>query len=141
MPDAMRSAALDAIVAEIDDVAGTGYLARTDAIAGDCEALRDPVARLACRSIRPGASGEIFCAMDALSVPKEEFETGTAHGSPNPEDRIVPVAVYGPGIAPRVDPRALSLLQVAPTVAELLGVSAPQAADAPPLVERPRAAQ
>lgn len=133
MPEALRSVALEAIVDGLSLVEGVGFTASTSDILGDCDQRATPLERLACRSLRAGESGEIFCAMGSLSVPKADYATGTAHGSPNDEDRVVPIAVYGPGIAPRVDPRAVSLLQVAPTVTELLGAPPPAAAEDEPL--------
>jgi arylsulfatase A-like enzyme len=61
-----------------------------------------------------------------------EYLTGTNHDAPNADNREVPVIVRAPGLAPQTIEHA-SFLQIAPTVAALLGVPPPKAASEPPL--------
>lgn len=127
-----RSRALDAAVAALAALPGVGYAARTDEIAGSCE-QREGVAALACRSVVPGISGQIYLSPAENHV-FTRWPTGTGHGGYSPSDRFVPVLVYAPGwSARRIENRQISILQVAPTIAKLLGISAPPAARAPAL--------
>jgi arylsulfatase A-like enzyme len=60
--------------------------------------------------------------------------TGTTHGSPHPYDTNVPILFYGPSwVRPgRVDAR-VEEVDIAPTLARMLGVPAPSAAEGKPL--------
>jgi hypothetical protein len=85
-----------------------------------------------CRSYVAGASGDIYL------VPVEgslitEYTTGTHHDTPTADNRVVPVIVRAPGVAPRTVYRRASMLQIAPTASALLGIPAPPAAQARPL--------
>uniref|UniRef100_UPI003D0F1D34 alkaline phosphatase family protein n=1 Tax=Haliangium sp. TaxID=2663208 RepID=UPI003D0F1D34 len=135
LPAATRESALDAVVAAVAAIDGIQYAARVDRIAGGCD-RRAGLEALACRSLVPGASGHVYFAAAPDSV-ITEHPAGTGHGSPNPDDRTVPIFVYAPAhprwARARVERRPVSLLQVAPTLATLLGVPAPPAATAPPL--------
>ena len=44
------------------------------------------------------------------------------HGGANPNDRDVPIVVYGPGIKPQVSNQWVETTQVAPTILKLLGL-------------------
>jgi predicted AlkP superfamily pyrophosphatase or phosphodiesterase len=58
------------------------------------------------------------------------YPTGTTHGSPHREDTHVPVAFHGPAwVRPgRVDERA-GVVDIAPTLAAILGISPPASAE------------
>lgn len=124
-----RDEALDVAstaVARVPQIAAAG---RTDHAAGHCETRRD-LAQAICNMIVPGASGELY-VLPAQGSLITDYKTGTHHDAPFDDNRHVPILVKAPGLAPQ---RATgSLLQVAPTVAALLGVPAPPAATAPPL--------
>lgn len=131
-PRESRDQALDAMVATLSSVEGVGYVARTDRIAGDCDS-RSGVEALACRSVVLGASGQIFFGA-AQNYMITRYTTGTGHGAPTRDDRVIPLIVYAPGWGPkRVDDREISMLQVAPTIAALLGIPSPPAAREPAL--------
>lgn len=122
--DSARTAAADAIRArypELDvfDTADTSACGEPD------------LAGAVCRGTVPGESGELYLAPRRGFV-LSEYPTGTHHDAPNPDNREVPILVRVPGLVPVTIERA-SLLQVAPTVAALLGVPAPAAATEPPL--------
>ena len=57
------------------------------------------------------------------------YPTGTGHGSPYYYDRNVPFILLGPGIAPGVKAERVSVVDLAPTVAALLGVPYPHDLD------------
>jgi predicted AlkP superfamily pyrophosphatase or phosphodiesterase len=135
LPSDKRSRALDAIVTGLRKAEGVGYAKRTDEFGGqNCDDMKDPLDKLACRAIRPGRSGAVYCAPGHYSLTSSHIhKSGTGHGSPNPEDRVVPVIVSVPGLAPSVERDVVSMLRVAPTIAKMLGVPPPSAAKEPPL--------
>lgn len=132
-----REAALGAIIAAIQSIPGIdrSTVMPTDRISGSCEA-RAGFEAMACLSLIPGESGHVFYAAEPSSI-ITEYDAGTNHGSPHAHDRQVPVIVYAPGdprwSSPRVVSEPVSTLQVAPTLAALLGISAPPAARDEPL--------
>jgi predicted AlkP superfamily pyrophosphatase or phosphodiesterase len=131
-PAEAREAALDAIVSALRAIDGIGYVTRTDRVTGECD-RRDGMDLLVCRSLCPGISGIVFIAPREGSL-VTTYPTGTSHESPTLDDREVPVIVRVPGRPARRVEAPISALQVAPTVTRLLGVSAPPAATAAPLV-------
>jgi arylsulfatase A-like enzyme len=62
------------------------------------------------------------------------YPTGTTHGSPHPYDTHVPIAFYGPRwVKPgRRDGRA-EVVDIAPTLARILGIAAPSSSEGRPL--------
>lgn len=127
-----RERALDAAVVAVRALPGMAYAARTDQIGGECE-RRAGMEALACRSVVVGMSGAIFVAA-AENYLLTRYTTGTGHGAPSLHDRQIPLIVSAPGWTPgRVADAQVSILQIAPTVASLLGVGAPPAAKSPAL--------
>jgi len=61
--------------------------------------------------------------------------TTTSHGTTNLADRNVPIAFMGTGIAPQVSQRVARTVDIAPTLAALLGVRPLQAVEGAPLAE------
>lgn len=132
-PADKQQAALDAIVAAVSRVDGISYAARCDRIAGKCDA-REGMDALACRSIQLGESGDVFVNPDRYSLTTTTYDTGTSHGTGSTEDRVVPIIIYAPGMKPKRATTEASTLQVAPTLAKLLGIDPPPAATAEPLL-------
>ncbi|HWN68150.1 MAG TPA: alkaline phosphatase family protein [Haliangium sp.] len=130
-----RADALAVLVQRIRALPGIQYAEQTERLRGDCE-KRDGIERLACYSIVPRDPGEIYFAAAPGSIVSRHPQ-GTNHGSPNPDDRLVPILVYAPGNlqwnTARIAREPVSTLQVAATLAALLGVSPPPQATAPPL--------
>ena len=62
--------------------------------------------------------------MKPFIVPGKE-PTGTTHGSPWSYDTRVPLLWFGAGIAPGTHAGTVSMADVAPTLAFLLGISQP----------------
>ena len=54
---------------------------------------------------------------------------GTSHGSPHAYDRGVPLAFLGPGIAAARVPGAAATVDIAPTLAAILGIELPDGLD------------
>jgi predicted AlkP superfamily pyrophosphatase or phosphodiesterase len=122
--DALTAAAY--AISQIPQIAAAG---RTDQISGAC-ASRVGLDAAECWSIVPGESGELYVLPAAGSV-VSDYKTGTHHDAPFDDNRRVPILVMAPGLAPQQSTG--SLLQVAPTVAALLGIPAPPEAQLPPL--------
>ena len=132
LPAAARGRVLDAMVEAIRGIDGIGYVARTDQIEGGCDG-RSGTEALLCRSVAPGLSGEIVYGPRSGYILIDSDGDPDSHGSANDYDRTVPILVRAPRVSPRLDFSAVSPLQVAPTLAALLGVSPPPAATEPPL--------
>ncbi len=115
---------------------GVGYdSAAVDGDIGGCD-RKSGIQALACRSLIAGLSGDIYYAPEPGYL-ITSYPTGTGHGAPSRDERVVPAVVYAPGDPrwgqARHAPEAVTILQVAPTLSALLGVSAPAAARAPAL--------
>lgn len=133
LADAERRSALQTARSVLERVQGIEAAYDTTEAGGDC-ARRRALERAVCLAIVSGESGEL------MIVPKRgwmisDYVIGTQHDGPNDDNRQVPILVMGSGIAPQT--ASGSQLQVAPTVAALLGISAPPAATAKPLFVAP----
>jgi hypothetical protein len=126
-----RDAALDAAVKAIAKIPNIGIVGRTDRFASGCAAEQDPL-RAICNGTVPGRAGELYVYPIAGSV-LADHATGTAHDSPYDDNRHVPILIKAPGVAPQRGTG--SVLQVAPTLAALLGIPPPPAARQPTLFE------
>lgn len=128
-PADARGAALDAAVAAVAKLPGIAAVGRVDQMQGHCEA-KTGLAQAICLSIVDGESGELYVVPSRGSL-ITDYKTGTHHDAPFEDNRQVPILVRAPGV--RHQTGTGTLLQVAPTVAALLGVPPPPAASAPPL--------
>jgi arylsulfatase A-like enzyme len=122
-PAAEQAAALAATAEAVRRVPGMGLVAPTASLIGGCDARPEPE-RLACEAIEPSRSGELWAQVSEGGI-ASDAPTGTGHGSPSRFERIVPIIVMAPGLAPRRDEHPVSVLRVAATVARLLGVPPP----------------
>ncbi|HWI80445.1 alkaline phosphatase family protein [Ramlibacter sp.] len=79
-------------------------------------------------------SGDVQFALKPLWMTTSSSNYLTTHGSPHPYDTHVPILVYGPRwVKPgRIDTR-VEVADIAPTIARVLGVPAPAAAQGRPL--------
>lgn len=77
----------------------------------------------------PRRSGDVVLNLMPGWIEKEE-RMRSASGSMYGYDTRVPLTVYRPGIVPRSVDRSVEMCGVAPTVARLLGIPAPAAAEA-----------
>jgi hypothetical protein len=134
-----RDDALEAAVDAIRMMPGVRDAGRLAPLAAGCPSGED-MARI-CKSYVEGESGDIYL------VPVEgslitEYTTGSHHDAPSIDNRVVPLIVRAPGVAARTSYQAVSMLQIAPTIARLLGAARPSGAQAPELelVPRPPAA-
>jgi predicted AlkP superfamily pyrophosphatase or phosphodiesterase len=128
--EADRDRALDTVTAELLR-RGLAVAVRTDRRASACTG--DDVAALVCRSIHPGHSGDIYIAAKQWDIVNDDTGECSVHGSPWAYDREVPIVVMAPGVRSGTRAQQPSMLQVAPTLAALLGVAPPVHAKAAPL--------
>jgi arylsulfatase A-like enzyme len=85
------------------------------------------------RSFHPKVSGEVVLVPEPFWVPNRT--KGTTHGSPYAYDTSVPLLLAGPGIRPGRYDRRVSTLDIAPTLADLLGILQPSGCEGQALAE------
>lgn len=129
LPEGKKDEAVQAMVLALSRVPGLGYVKTSDELRGNCD-KRAGLDALACRSISD-ESGQIFVAPTFGSTLSSGYTTGTSHGSPSREDRFVPIIVAVPGGKKAEHAGKVSMLQVAPTLARLLGIAPPESAKMP----------
>ena len=129
LPPHRRGPALDAAVRAIAGLRGVAFAGRTDRFSPGCttETGSD---RTICLGTVPGEAGELYVYPLAGSV-ITAYRTGTSHDAPFDDNRRVPILIEAPGVAHQVGDG--TLLQVAPTLAALLGVPPPEGAREPAL--------
>ncbi len=88
-------------------------------------------------ALAPGRSPDLLLVSQPLDVVKKSADAAD-HGTPWNDDALVPLLLDTPGFALRPQYRGGFVLatQIAPTLAQLLGVSPPAAALEQPLLER-----
>ena len=77
-------------------------------------------------------SGDIMIAWKegaSLGIPGSISDTVAGHGSPWDYDRQVPILVWWPGVAGKPQARSMETVDIAPTLAPMLGVTAPAGID------------
>jgi hypothetical protein len=129
LPPETRGPVLDVVVKAIAAVPAVGATGRTDVLSATCT-REQGIVQLACRGNVVGESGDIYVYPGDGSVISDE-KFGTGHDAASSDTRHVPIIVKAPGLTPQQGTG--TLLQVAPTVAALLGVPPPPAASAQPL--------
>jgi predicted AlkP superfamily pyrophosphatase or phosphodiesterase len=140
--DVIRANGLDQ--AEVEDAVAT-ELMKLDgiALAISSTALREnslPSTRIintVLRNFNPQRSGDIFVVFEAHSFLREAdgLPAAVSHGSPWRYDTYVPVVFAGGSVRPRRIYREIETVDVAPTLAALLGAKPPSGARGAPLVE------
>lgn len=109
---------------EVKAIPGVTHVLRTDQLS---ETSRDPIVRAAARTHVPGRGG------DLLVVAREGWNLGgrtvyaANHGSPYRHDTHVPMIFLGGGIKAVRTAAAATPADIAPTLAELVGVKMPKA--------------
>jgi predicted AlkP superfamily pyrophosphatase or phosphodiesterase len=118
--------AMDALFAAIRGVAGVAEVFRVDQLSELAE--KNPLARAALLSEFPGRGGDLFV------IPKPnwffdrrgksgEWSGGTTHGTPYAYDQRVPIILMGAGIPAGKNADAVTPADIAPTFAELTGIT------------------
>lgn len=134
LPEQQKNEAYDAAVKAIGAVPGVAVAGRTDRFSPGCSAEKD-IYRAICLGNVPDDGGEIYVYPTAGSV-ISEYKSGTTHDAPFDDNRRVPILVKAPGLKPQAGDG--NILQVAPTIAALLGVAPPAAAKERPLFKLER---
>ena len=92
----------------------------------------EPMATFYRNSWQPERAGDL-AVQSGEDCLMSDRDTGTSHGSPYAYDRAVPLVFYGPGIVPGDVHTLASPVDIAPTLARLLGFKAPSDLDGSPL--------
>jgi predicted AlkP superfamily pyrophosphatase or phosphodiesterase len=129
LPEVQKNEALEAAVDALKQVPGIALAGRTDRFSKDCTVEKD-LFKAMCNAHVPGESGELYAVATAGSL-ITGYKAGTAHDAPFDDNRRVPILIKAPGVKPQEGEG--TLLQVAPTLAALLGIDPPAAATAPTL--------
>jgi len=118
-----KKGALKAVMEAAGSVPGVGRVLSSDEISTpEARASKDAQIRAAALSYFPGRSGDLFV------IPRENFllvAAGTTHGTAYSYDQRVPVLLYGAGIKPGVYNDAATPADIAPTIAQIVGVRLP----------------
>jgi arylsulfatase A-like enzyme len=75
------------------------------------------------RRLLPADYGWLFCAVTLPGYVWSSGQLGAEHGAGNPDDVAVPIVFWGEGIAAQRVERPVSTVDIAPTLAALLGVA------------------
>ena len=94
-----------------------------------------PIVRQVQRNHHVSRSGDIYVAQKPYWFVLESGPIAVMHGSPWRYDTHVPIIFAGPGIAPQQIQRLVHPVDVAPTLAALLGLHLPAASTGTVLVE------
>ncbi|HTL31800.1 MAG TPA: alkaline phosphatase family protein [Kofleriaceae bacterium] len=129
LPADQRDRALDAAMKAVAAVPGIAFAGRTDRFSPGCTAEHDTL-RAICLGTVPGDAGELY-AYPAAGSGITTIMGGTTHDAPFDDNRRVPILVKAPGVAHQLGDG--SQLQIAPTLAALLGIDPPAQAHEPPL--------
>lgn len=92
-------------------------LATADAPAG---ASADPDLLALARDVHPTRSGDVLFLLEPGVM--IESDAAATHGTQNADDRRVPLLLFGAGIRPGVYPGPAAPIDIAPTLARLLGL-------------------
>jgi len=95
---------------------------------------KGPVAELHRHSYDAERSGDVAIDIESTCL-ISAYDTGTSHGSEHPYDRNVPIAFYGPGVEPGRVKGPARTVDIAPTLAGLIGVDVPDGLDGHNLLE------
>lgn len=93
---------------------------------------RSPMARKASNSFNRQRSGDILVVFDPYTVSSQR-ETSAEHGSPWNYDAQVPLVLWGSAFRPGVYATPCQTIDLAPTLAVVLGLNQPSGAEGQPL--------
>ncbi len=96
-----------------------------------------PLGRMAAHSFNPMRAGDILVIASPFAVPSEKT-TRTTHGSPWNYDAQVPLVLWGDPFKPGIYTTPCQPIDLAPTLAALLGLTKPSDAQGRPLTESTR---
>lgn len=114
-----NESALEAVLKAADSQPGIGHVFRGDQLQGASNSKDDDL-RAAALSYFAARRGELIFS------PKAGWmmgSSGTTHGSANPDDQRVPIVLFGSGIKPGKYDDHASPADIAPTLADICGIS------------------
>jgi hypothetical protein len=127
-----RSAVLHVIAAALTETPGIALaVPRT----GLSPLQETPLLPLIQRNFHEARSGDIYVAQDPYWFLFDKGAVVAMHGSPWRYDRHVPLLFAGPGVTTQTVHRTVHPVDIAPTLAAYLGITAPSSAQGTPLVE------
>ena len=122
----------EAIGAQLENIEGIAAAIPTPVVGSD---ESRPRATAIVHNHHPERSGDIYVYQQPYWFLFDRGAIGSMHGSPWNYDSHVPLVFAGPGIKSQRIRRPVHLIDVAPTLAALLGLHAPAGAEGEPLIE------
>jgi predicted AlkP superfamily pyrophosphatase or phosphodiesterase len=116
--------ALAAVAREVEDIPGVSRVLRGDQLS---DRSSDPVVRAAALSHLAGRSGDLVVISEAFWYIVPRATGGTTHGSAHEYDTHVPVIFFGGAVKPGRSRTAITPADIAPTLAQMVGVKMPKA--------------
>lgn len=89
---------------------------------------QNEVGQLLGEALHTERSGDVYVVPDKHTLFLQDEALAATHGSPWAYDTHVPLLVYIPALAPRVETGRVDVRSVVPTLASLIGVEAPKSA-------------
>ncbi len=134
--DAERAAIEQAVAEEATKLSGVSVAVSSRSLLAG-EVPDSPVMQSVLNSFNAGRSGDVFVIFEPQWFINEfdGLTVAATHGSPWRYDTHVPIVFAGPGIAARHVDRRVLTVDVAPTLAALLGIDRPSGATGAILVE------
>ena len=114
-----NKSAIESVIKAADSQPGIAHAFRADELAAGA-AAKNADLRAAALSYAAGRSGDLIVS------PKPGWmigANGTTHGSANPDDQRIPILFYGTGIKPGKYDDAASPADIAPTLADICGIT------------------
>ncbi len=94
----------------------------------EIETGQTEMARLYRNSMVPGKSGDLYLQIEETCL-AWQYDGGTTNGSPYPYDRNVPLMFFGAGVGTGSSDAKAHSIDMAPTLADMLGIKAPAGLD------------
>lgn len=91
------------------------------------QVARDEIGHLISMGFFPSLSGDLVIVPNAGVLIEGKGGTGTSHGTPWAYDIAVPMLLVGPGVQPGIHTERVAVQDLAPTLAQLLGIINPSA--------------
>jgi len=126
------AAVAESVAAAVAKVPGVERALTTCRLTGE-DGTRDDVTRRLRHGFDPDRSGDVLLVLEPGFL--LDSSDPTTHGSPWPTDVDVPLILWGSGVHPGVVGRSVRAVDLAPTLAVLLGVPPTELLDGEPLAE------
>lgn len=124
-----RDRVIDALHGALGATEGIAHVYRADRIASDL----DPFTPAYREILVPGRSGQLFLRQEPRAVFTWGTDEGTDHGTPYAYDKRVPLLLVGADVRRGRYAQSVDVRDLAPTLAFLLAISPPDAAQGKPV--------